>query len=148
MKSLQKTPVKSVIALEQQLALCEQIATTTESLSGIVGKLQKRDKRFPCVTTIYGWIRDDPEFADLYSKAKSDQSDILVDQMLEIADSELDEDSNAGVQRARLRVETRKWIASKLKPKLYGDRGDRAMVAIQVQNDLSGIIDLSKYLRS
>ncbi|WP_334304933.1 hypothetical protein, partial [Mycoplasmopsis arginini] len=78
-----------------------------------------------------------PKFLELYTRAKEDSADTLSDEMLDIADEqcttvkhgegdserevEIVFDSTA-VARNRLRVETRKWIASKLKPKKYGDK--------------------------
>jgi hypothetical protein len=59
----------------------------------------------------------------------------LADELLEISDNGLNDwmerngEGNVGwlvngeaIQRSKLRVDTRKWVASKLKPKKYGDR--------------------------
>ena len=125
--------------------LCATIAESTQSLAGIVSKLQSQHHEFPGIATVYRLLRDDEKFADQYARAKADQSDLLVDEMLSIADDDTgDELGNTNVQRAKLKVETRKWIASKLKPKIYGDRGDRATVAIQI-NEKASVVDLSRY---
>lgn len=84
--------------------------------------------------TVYKWISDYPEFLNQYTRAKEESAEALAEDMLDIADEspiavETDKDGNvvgtkldsAGVARNRLRVETRKWVASKLKPKKYGD---------------------------
>lgn len=90
----------------------------------------------PCVATIFNWFRTQPGFVEQYEKAKAEQADALAEEMLDIADDGtndwMEKQNKDGskyevlnaehVQRSRLRVDTRKWIASKLKPKKYGDR--------------------------
>jgi len=85
----------------------------------------------PSVVTIFSWLRKHPEFVKQYETAKQEQSDMLVEEMLDISDdsasdyisTEHGEKINTEhVQRSRLRVDTRKWIASKLKPKKYGEK--------------------------
>ena len=73
----------------------------------------------PCVATIFNWFRDRPDFLEQYARAKEEAADALADEMLDIADAK-DEDVN----RSRLKVDTRKWLASKLKPKKYSDKTD------------------------
>ena len=53
-----------------------------------------------------------------YARAKSFQSEREADIILDIADSA----SNQDYQVARLRVDARKWVASKLLPNKYGDK--------------------------
>jgi hypothetical protein len=76
-------------------------------------------------------------FLDQYARAKEESADAFVEDMLDIADDgsndwmeQKDKDGEAigwrengeAIQRSRLRVDTRKWIASKLKPKKYGEK--------------------------
>ena len=46
----------------------------------------------------------------------------MADEIIDIADQTEGTDSIAAVQAAKLRIETRKWIASKLKPQKYGEK--------------------------
>ena len=86
-----------------------------------------RDEGMPGLTTIFTWLREYPEFRDQYELAKASQADAMEDDMLDIADmppamtpdGKVD---SADVAHMRLRIDTRKWIASKLKPKKYGDK--------------------------
>lgn len=92
----------------------------------------------PSMVTVFAWLRDKPDFLKQYEKAKQEASDALVEEMLDIADDGtndwVERQGKNGdtyealngehVQRSRLRVDTRKWIASKLKPKKYGDHLD------------------------
>ena len=68
------------------------------------------------VRTFYAWQRQHPEFSAQVSRAREDQADTFADQMCDIA--EFDED----VQRAKLKIDARKWVASRMKPKSWGDR--------------------------
>jgi len=93
----------------------------------------------PCKATIFNWLRTNEAFLDQYTRAKQESADALTDEMLDIADdSELDytktDDQglklNAeNIQRSRLKIETRKWLASKLKPKKYGDKIQQEITA-------------------
>lgn len=72
----------------------------------------------PSKTAVLGWLADHPGFAAQYAHARDMQADHYVEETLEIADLATSED----YQVARLRVDARKWFASKLAPKKYGDR--------------------------
>ena len=89
----------------------------------------------PDKATLFRWIRTREDFRDQYARAKQESADALTDEMLDIADdgtndwttkanddgSECDVINSEHIQRSRLRIETRKWLSSKLKPKKYGD---------------------------
>lgn len=97
--------------------------------------------------TFYKILNKDEKRALQYARATEERTEILVEDMLGIADGYeddviLDKDGNEVVnhnviQRDRLRVDTRKWLASKMKPKKYGDSsklsldvGDKTMKAL------------------
>lgn len=73
-----------------------------------------------------------PEFSEQYARAREAQADKLAEEALQIADdgrsdTYVDGDGNVKtdtevIQRSRLRVDTRKWLASKMAPKKYGDK--------------------------
>lgn len=74
----------------------------------------------PSKATICRWLATHDEFRDQYAHAREFQADTLFDESLDIADAT---GANASdVQRDRLRVDTRKWMAGKLRPKKYGDK--------------------------
>lgn len=110
-------------------AICAELAEG-KSLRSIC-----RDESMPCIRTVFTWMRTNPEFLQQYARAKEESADALADEMLDIADDSARDYIKRGdgesaetvfnsehVQRSRLRVDTRKWIASKLKPKKYGDK--------------------------
>ena len=71
---------------------------------------------------VYSWMRSEPTFARRYAQAHEDRTDTMADEIIDIADQTEGTDSIAAVQAAKLRIETRKWIAAKLKPQRYGDK--------------------------
>lgn len=71
----------------------------------------------PSTETMYNWMRLFPEFLERYARAKEDQADAFAEEMLDLAD-----DDTVDTNRSRLQIDTRKWLAMKLKPKKYGER--------------------------
>jgi hypothetical protein len=83
----------------------------------------------PDKSSIFKWLVTHKEFTDQYAHARAVQAEMSTEEMLYIADDvtgdvsgELQIPNGVAVQRAKLRIETRKWIASKLLPKKYGDK--------------------------
>ena len=81
----------------------------------------------------YAWarlkLREDPQLRRQFDQATEDRADRLAEQLIEIADQKMPDGldgsgQSAWVQHQRLKVDARKWIASKLKPRTYGDRLD------------------------
>jgi hypothetical protein len=115
-------------------AMCQRLAEG-ESARSIC-----RDESMPALSTFFKWLREHKEFSDQYAIAKEESADALVEDMLDIADNQVGNPvivdgeplmeegkivkavDNSSVGHARLRVDTRKWAASKLKPKKYGDK--------------------------
>jgi len=113
--------------------ICERIADG-ESLRAICG-----DEGMPAKATVFAWLADDKSFSDQYARAREAQADAVFDDILTIADDGRndwmerlgDEGQGVGwrengeaIRRSQLRIEARKWMAGKLKPKKYGERLD------------------------
>ncbi len=113
--------------------ICEGIANA-RSLASICNE----NEDLPTARSVYTWLRSNEEFLLNYERSKEDQADYLAEEILEIADDSrndfmdrLDENgevsaatklNSENIQRSRLRVDARKWIASKFKTKRYGDK--------------------------
>ena len=87
----------------------------------------------PHQATIMAWLDGSrPEFSEQYARAREAQADKLAEEILAIADdgrsdTYLDAEGNEKtdsevIQRSKLRVDARKWLASKMAPKKYGDK--------------------------
>lgn len=114
--------------------LAKEICTAIASSSKGLGRLCKDNPNWPNQDTIFTWLKIHSEFSEQYARAKRLQIEVLVDEIIEIADDSSQDNiinqqgqiicNNATINRARLRIDTRKWIASKLAPKIYGDKID------------------------
>lgn len=118
-------PTKYTSELADQI--CGLVATTSKSMRTICNEVEIN------YISHLRWTREHEEYCTQYARAKEDQADFLSEEMIDIADdssndvryTESGEVINSEfVQRSKLRIDTRKWIASKLKPKKYGDKLD------------------------
>jgi hypothetical protein len=133
-------------AYSEQVAnmICDRLANG-ESLRSIC-----REDGTPSMSSVMRWLRENEIFRQQYTSAREDQADYLFDEIIEIADDgsndwmerEGKEVLNAEhINRSRLRVDARKWAASKMAPKKYGDKvtqihegGDRPVQLESVTN--------------
>lgn len=95
--------------------ICQAIIEGEES--GALYKICGREG-YPSETSVYKWLDEHPEFAEKYARARELQQDREADNIVVIADDAKD------ANLARLQIDARKWRASKLAPKKYGDRLD------------------------
>ncbi len=111
-------------------ALAKEICTTIATNSKGIKTLCQENPHWPNKDSIFTWLKDNKEFSDQYAQAKRLQIECVVDELLEIADDDskdhvIDPEgqihfNNQAIQRARLKIDTRKWLACKLVPKVYG----------------------------
>ena len=94
-----------------QEAICIGLASG-RSLKNIL----ETEPGMPARQTVYQWLMNDSGFSDNYTRAREAQADYYADEIADIADTE--EDPN----KARVRIDARKWEASKLDRSVYGDR--------------------------
>lgn len=91
----------------------------------------------PGTTTFFKWIRENETFAKQYARACEERTEAMAEEILDIADdgsndfmvitkgdTEYNVENREVTNRSRLRVDTRKWLMSKMKPKKYGDKLD------------------------
>lgn len=108
----------------------------------------------PAKVTIAKWLADPRmvDFRNEYYNARRIQAELRVDEAFDIADDcsrdwieEYDRDGNflgykpdnEAIQRSKLRVDTRKWFAGKMLPRLYGEN---SQVDIGVTGDLAALL--------
>jgi hypothetical protein len=119
--------LKNSVKFSQEIfdEICVRIAEG-ESLRKIC-----KDEKMPSLVSVWKWLNSSEELVKQYTRAREEQAETLVDEMIDIADYKkddtyLDEDGKEVINqeviaRSRLRVDARKWVASKLKPKKFGD---------------------------
>lgn len=122
--------------------ICRAIATSTKGLEHICAE----NENFPGKTAIYDWLYDYHEFAEQYAIARAQQADLFVDEMTEIANNETEDliatkegyvGNSTKVARDRLRIDTIKWKACKLIPKVYGEKSEvKSDVTVTMHEDM------------
>lgn len=125
-----KRPVgaPSTYTLELAIAICEQVADGRPLISIC------QQEGMPNRATVRDWRLRHPEFDAMYTRAREEFADSLVDELLELADKSRmgvktkmgpnGEEVTTGdmVERARIQIDTRKWLAAKILPKKYGEK--------------------------
>jgi hypothetical protein len=114
--------------------ICEAISDG-KSLREICGA-----DEMPSKATVFRWLGLHKEFSDQYARAREEQAESMADEIVAIVDNAtspllvdgvplLNGDGNpvlitdtVSIAHARLKMDARKWVASKLKPKKYGDK--------------------------
>jgi hypothetical protein len=100
--------------------ICNEIATSDSGLMEICKKHGTTSRSF------YRWISENEDLRHKYTCAREEQAEFLADQIIKISNGEGKDDTafvgKNFIDRDRLKVEARKWIAAKLKPKKYGDK--------------------------
>ena len=128
-------------------AICARLEAG-ESLRAIC----RTDESMPPAATIFRWLEANEAFREQYTRARTTGYQLLADEIIDIADDSsndwverenvktgrvetvLDSDH---VQRSKLRIDTRKWMLSKMLPKVYGDKLD---IHAKVETDAASAI--------
>jgi hypothetical protein len=130
--------------------ICERIMAR-ETLKKI-----SSDPHMPSEKTIIRWLVHPKltTFREMYYYARRVQAEMLIDEIIEIADDGSNDwkevfdlkgrsrgfkPDNEAIQRSRVRIDTRKWLAAKLVPRLYGEKVDH-------HHELTG--DLTELLKA
>ena len=104
-----------------------------------------RDPAMPSRGTVYRWLAENAHFRDQYRHARELLVEHWADEMVDISDdgttdfvtkvgrngTEYEAVDQEHIQRSRLRVDTRKWLMSKLNPGEYGDK---------IEHEVSGTV--------
>jgi len=89
----------------------------------------------------YKWLRSEDGRQERYYAARKVWADHLAEETLEIADSTTDA---ADAQVAKLRIDTRKWLAASANPENWGDRR-AALVNVNIQDQhIQALRELTK----
>ena len=116
-------------------------------------------------STFLGWVKAGGSLADQYASAREAMIHAIAEEVLHISDSEpvtivdqhgISRYDSAAVQHQRLRVDSRKWLLSKMMPKVYGDKttqevtgangGPLTITALDLKNLTDDELDNMDYL--
>jgi hypothetical protein len=106
--------------------IVRKVATSEVGLKALCAS----DDKMPDHSTINEWRWDYPEFSSRYLVAKQMQAHLLAEDCEDIAMEKLYVEDALGQKRVdpgftqsqRLRIDTKKWHASKLNPHYFGDK--------------------------
>lgn len=78
----------------------------------------------PAAGTVCRWLGEPQNgaFREQYARAREAQAEFYADELIDIADNAGTAKKPVDVQRSRLQVDARKWVAAKLLPRKYGDK--------------------------
>jgi hypothetical protein len=95
--------------------VCERVANSEHGLR----KVLKSDDRFPTPATWWRWTQNNAQLSGQYALAKRHQLEMMAEDIVDISlDDSLDPNDK------RIRIDTKKWLLSKLVAKTYGDKLD------------------------
>lgn len=118
-------------------AICDRLVCGKDELPESLRSIC-RDDDMPELRTVMRWLASNDEFRQQYTRARELQQELSGDDIMDIADNSTDDvmyltaDDESGesgravikhsaIARAKLQIDTRKWVMSKLAPKKYGD---------------------------
>jgi len=129
----------------QELAdlICERVGTHTCGLP----KLCEMFDDMPNQETIYAWRYKYDDFSNNYAKAKMRQAELMAEELNKIASevhTYIDAEGNTRYDAAftaaqRLKIDTIKWQATKLAPKIYGDRTQNTVTVVKHEDVLKDL---------
>ena len=130
--------------------ICKIVATHPYGLP----KLYIKFPDMPHPDTVREWRWQYPLFASKYAEAKRFQAELMAESIEDVTDelmtlSYVDKDGatrldSGMVAHARLVVDSRKWQASKLAPKIYGDRSITEHTTTESVSDVKSRMDEAK----
>lgn len=107
--------------------ICRLMADEGLSLRQICAR-----ENMPARSSVHKWLNENKDFADQYARARETMLEAMADEILDIADDTSGDTvkdtygneraDSEWINRSRLRVDSRKWLLSKLLPKKYGEK--------------------------
>ena len=128
--------------------ICFDIAFHMFSLRKVCSK-----ETMPAMTTVLEWLKNDEKFSLQYARACEIRAEGMADEILEIADdssndtktihkggNDIDIENTEWVNRSKLRVDSRKWLLSKMMPKKYGDKLDVTSLGEKLEDKVIEVV--------
>lgn len=125
--------------------VCSEIAEG-KSLRSVLSN----NNNMPARKTFLEWMENEEEIRNQYARAMERRQDVIFEEILSISDDQGGDvtENEEGVevinhnviQRARLRVDSRKWMLGKMNPKKYGEK-------VELDNRHSGEIRIVREIK-
>jgi hypothetical protein len=104
--------------------ICDRMAEG-ETLTNIC-----RDPDMPAWSTVHDWKHADESFRQALMRAREQQAEVWAEEIMSISDDELP--THEAIGRARLRMQSRQWLAGKYNPQ-FADKPTQVGVNVGVQ---------------
>lgn len=119
---------------EQKAKACEEILAEVAKGRGLNTICKNSDDWVPSESTFRYWCDIDADLSAKYAQAREARAEVIFEQCLDIADSQendvyidvngVEQTNHDVIGRAKLRIDTRRWMLGKMQPKVYGDKLD------------------------
>jgi hypothetical protein len=92
---------------------------------------------YPTYDSVQKNMRANPEIRRLYEEAVEARADYLAESLIDISEEAIPEgldgpQLSAWINQMKIRIDTRKWTAAKLRPKTWGERVDVNVTQTQI----------------
>jgi|688.fasta_scaffold100312_2 hypothetical protein len=92
---------------------------------------------YPTYDSVQKYMRANPEIRRLYDEAIEARADYLAESLIDISEEKPPEgldgpQLSAWINQMKIRIDTRKWTAAKLRPKAWGDKIDVSVTHTQI----------------
>jgi hypothetical protein len=92
---------------------------------------------YPTYDSVQKNMRANPEIRRLYDEAVEVRADYLAESLIDISEESIPEGLDgpylsAWINQMKIRIDTRKWTAAKLRPKAWGDKIDVSVTHTQI----------------
>ena len=89
-----------------------------------------KDPGMPAWTTVHDWKQADESFRQALTRAREQQAEVWAEEIMSISDDDLP--THEAIGRARLRMQSRQWLAGKYNPQ-FADKPTQVGVNVGVQ---------------
>lgn len=116
---------------EQKAKACEEILAKVAKGASLNSICKNGDDWIPPRKTFDMWCDNDADLSAKYARAREDRAEVIFEECIAIADSQegdvilvdgVEQINHDFISRAKLRIDTRKWMIGKMQPKKYGDK--------------------------
>ena len=105
----------STYSTEIATKICDAVAASQDGLR----KTLENNPELPPYDTVLKWLQNNAQFQQVYAHAKRQQIEAMAEEIIDIS-----RDDSLDANDKRIRVDTLKWLLSKLMPRTYGDKVD------------------------
>ena len=132
---------------EDKETIFQSILSQIEEGASLRSALRK--DKMPSSSTFFIWLEEDETKSKQYVRATELRAENMFEDILSIVDENTNDTitlddgkeivNNDVIQRARLRMDARKWMLGKMNPKKYGDKLDMTSGGDKLQSAPSAI---------